>query len=85
MIQTFLFCLALLGFALALLCVRLLLGRRFVHTHVTGNAALARRGIHCAQTQDREQRTPSRHRIAERAGRKPSAPHPTASPHSTPQ
>ena len=32
--------------------VRVLLGKRFVHTHVDGNKELERKGIHCAQSQD---------------------------------
>lgn len=64
-----LFCILLLPLALAvaLLCVRLFFGKNFVHTHVDGNKALRRRGIHCAKAQDRQMRAASRHAVKERA------------------
>lgn len=63
-----LFCILLLPLALAvvLLCVRLFFGKDFVHTHVDGNKALHRKGIHCAKAQDRQMRTVSRHAVKER-------------------
>jgi len=52
---------ALVGVSVALLSVGILLkkGGRFPNLHVSGNKALRQKGIHCAQTQDYEER----HRI----------------------
>lgn len=52
MTQLFLTILPLVGAALLLLCIRVLLGKKFIHTHVDGNKALQEKGIHCAQAQD---------------------------------
>lgn len=52
--------------AVVLLSVGILLKGRFPNSHVSGNRALRRRGIHCAQQQDREARNASTHAVAER-------------------
>jgi len=50
------------GISILLLAIRILLKKngRFPNLHVGGNKALNQRGIHCAQTQDFEER--HRHR-----------------------
>lgn len=52
MLQLFLLICGLLALGFLLLGVRVLLGKRFVHTHVDGSKALEQKGIHCAQSQD---------------------------------
>jgi len=55
MIKELIFVLIIVAVAVALLCVRLLLGRKnVVHTHIDGNREMERRGIHCAVRQDQE-------------------------------
>lgn len=66
MLESLLPALLIIAIALLFLCVRLFWGKRFPKTHVDSSPHLARRGIHCARTQDREARTPSPHRVAER-------------------
>lgn len=46
------------GISMLLLAIRILLKKngRFPNLHVGGNKALNQRGIHCAQTQDFEER-----------------------------
>ncbi|MBO5135576.1 MAG: hypothetical protein J6C15_10555 [Bacteroidaceae bacterium] len=51
------------------LCIKVLLGKRFVHTHVDGNEALNKKGIHCVQSQDEEARTDNGKRIQERSSK----------------
>ena len=52
--------------AVALLCIRLLLGRKnVVHTHIEGNREMERRGIHCVRHQDMEARLNSGIKIEE--------------------
>ena len=64
--KLYLFTLAYLAIGMALLCVRLWVGKRFVRTHVDQNPHLRKQGIHCAQSQDREARRPNTHRVSER-------------------
>lgn len=52
--------------AVVLLSVGVIVKGRFVNSHVSGNSALRRRGIHCAQQQDREARRPNPHAVEER-------------------
>ena len=52
MFRLFLLICGILAIGLLLLSIRVLVGKRFVHTHVDGNKALERKGIHCAQSQD---------------------------------
>lgn len=56
--QTFLISLLVVALAFALLAIRILLTRRgsFPKTHVSQNAAMRKNGIHCAQSQDFEER-----------------------------
>ena len=56
MIKLFLIILGLVAVALILLSIRLFVGKKFIHTHVDGNRALNKKGIHCAQSQDRQLR-----------------------------
>ena len=57
MIKLFLIILAIVAVCVALLSVRLFVGRKFVHTHVEGNKELHRRGIKCARSLDAEMRS----------------------------
>ena len=52
--------------AIVLLSVGIIIRGKFVNTHVSGNRALRRKGIHCAQQQDREARAENRHAVRER-------------------
>ena len=54
-----------LAIAVLLLAVRLLVGKKVVHTHGDGNREMARRGIHCVKPQDREARQNSGLKIKE--------------------
>ena len=38
---------------------------KFVNTHVSSNKDLARKGVRCATSQDREARTKKPHRVSE--------------------
>lgn len=40
MLETFLFTLLIIAIGLGFLCIRIWVGKRFVHTHVDGNKAL---------------------------------------------
>lgn len=52
--------------AIFLLSIGIIVRGKFVNSHVSGNKALRRKGIHCAQQQDREARTPNPHAVSER-------------------
>ncbi len=67
MLQIFGIILLIIAIAVAFLSVRLFVGRRFVHTHVDGNKALNRQGIHCAQSQDRKARRDNPYRVSEKS------------------
>lgn len=51
--------------AVVLLSVGIIVKGRFVNSHVSGNRALRRQGIHCAQQQDREARLSNPHAVKE--------------------
>ena len=57
MIKLFLIVLGIVAVCVALLSVRLFVGREFVHTHVEGNKELHRRGIKCARALDPQMRS----------------------------
>ena len=66
MVKELIFVLIIVCIAVALLCVRLIAGRKdVVHTHVEGNKEMARRGIHCVKRQDMEARLNSGLKIRE--------------------
>ncbi len=67
--QVFLISLLIIAISLILLCIRLFVGKRFVHTHVDGNKALNKKGIHCAQSQDAEMRLQRRTAVNERTNK----------------
>lgn len=56
MLTTLLLTVIILVICVVLLSVKVLFkkGGRFPNTHVGGNRALGKKGIHCAKTQDRE-------------------------------
>ena len=53
MLKTLLFSLLIVAICILLLCVKIVLGKRFPNIHVGGNKAMQKRGIGCAQSQDR--------------------------------
>ncbi len=59
MLKTLLASLLIVALAFALLGVRVVLGRRFVHTHLDGNKALNRKGITCVKDMEQEARRPN--------------------------
>lgn len=65
MIETVLITLLIVAISLALLGVKVFFtkGGRFPNGHVSGNKALRRRGVSCAQSQDREARQKPRFSI----------------------
>lgn len=67
MLKAFIASLVILVVCLALLCVRIFFGRRFVNTHVDGNKALHRRGIYCARTQDAIEQRKRQRGVSERS------------------
>ena len=56
MLTTLLITVIILVICVVLLSVKVLFkkGGRFPNTHIDGNRALGKKGIHCAKTQDRE-------------------------------
>lgn len=55
MFHTVLLLVLIIAICMALLSIRLLLGKKdFVHTHVEGNKALAEKGISCAKSQHKQ-------------------------------
>ena len=66
MFQIFLIILAIIAIAVALLGIKVLLGRKFVNMHIEGNKALNKQGIHCVQSMDRNMRKENPHRVSER-------------------
>lgn len=50
--QTLIIGVLIIAFSLLLLAIRLFFGKNFVHTHIDGNKALNKKGIHCVQAQD---------------------------------
>lgn len=66
MLKILLSSLFLVALAVALLSVRLFVGKRFVHTHIDGNRALNRRGITCVKDMERRERRVNPHAVKER-------------------
>lgn len=56
MLEVLLCSVLLVALAVALLSVRLFVGKRFVHTHIDGNKALGRQGITCVKDMERRER-----------------------------
>ena len=67
MLETFFFCVIIIGIAVLFLSVRLLLKKngRFVKTHVSQSKAMRERGITCVQSQDFAMRHQSPHAVKE--------------------
>ncbi len=57
MLATVLLTVIILFVCVALLAIKIIFkkGGQFPNTHIDGNGALRKKGIHCARTQDREQ------------------------------
>lgn len=70
MIKTLLPITIIILLAVVLLSVGIIVKGRFVNSHVSGNRALRRKGIHCAQQQDREARRHNPHAVEERSHHK---------------
>lgn len=66
MLKIFVATIFIVAAALVLLCVGIFVKGRFVNSHVSGNRALRRQGIHCAQQQDREARRDNPNAVKER-------------------
>lgn len=58
--------LLIVAIAVVLLSVGIIIKGKFVNSHVSGNKALRRQGIHCAQQQDREARQENTKAVKER-------------------
>ncbi|MBR4128923.1 MAG: hypothetical protein IKT92_05585 [Bacteroidaceae bacterium] len=67
MFQLFLIILAIIAVAFLLLAIKVLVGKKFVHTHIDGNRHLNKKGIHCVQSMDRKLRKDSPNRVSERS------------------
>ena len=66
MLRTFLVTLLIIAIGLGFLCIRIWVGKRFVHTHVDGNKALNEKGIHCVQSLDAAKRQDNPHAVSEK-------------------
>ena len=65
MFQLFLITLAIIAAAFLLLGIKVLVGKKFVHTHIDGNRYLNKKGIHCVQSMDRKLRKENPNRVSE--------------------
>lgn len=67
MLETFVFCVIIIGIAVLFLSVRLLLKKngRFVKTHVSQSKAMRERGVTCVQSQDFAMRHKSPYAVKE--------------------
>ena len=65
MFQLFLIILAIIAIAFLLLAIKVLVGKKFVHTHIDGNRHLNKKGIHCVQSMDRKMRKDNPNRVSE--------------------
>lgn len=66
MLETIAITLLIIAISVAFLSVRILFGKRFVHTHIDGNKALNRKGIHCVQAMDKMERKANSKRVNEK-------------------
>ncbi|MBR4129081.1 MAG: hypothetical protein IKT92_06400 [Bacteroidaceae bacterium] len=67
MFELFLIILVIIAVAFALLAIKVLVGKKFVHTHIDGNRHLNKKGIHCVQSMDRKMRKDNPNRVSEHA------------------
>ena len=67
MFDLFLLILAIIAVAVLLLGIKVLVGKKFVHTHIDGNKHLNKKGIHCVQSMDRKMRKENHRRVNERS------------------
>ena len=65
MFQLFLIILAIIAIAFLLLAIKVLLGKKFVHTHIDGNRPLNKKGIHCVQSMDCKMRKDNPNKVRE--------------------
>ncbi len=66
MLEIFLLSLGLISIGIAFIAIRLYFGKRFVHTHIDGNKAVNKLGIHCVQSMDADERRKNPHAVSER-------------------
>lgn len=67
MFKTIVFTLLIIAISFALLAITILIKKngRFPNIHVGGNKEMRKRGIKCAQSQDRDARKENPHRVSE--------------------
>lgn len=67
MLKLVLITLGIIGFAVVLLCIKMILipGGRFASTHISGNSEMRKRGIHCVQSMDAIERRVNPYRVSE--------------------
>ena len=65
MFELFLVILVIIAAAFLLLAIKVLVGKKFVHTHIDGNRPLNKKGIHCVQSMDRKMRKDNPKRVSE--------------------
>ncbi|MGL4853015.1 MAG: hypothetical protein ACRC3Z_10295 [Phocaeicola sp.] len=65
MLQTILIAVLIVATCIVALSIGIIVKGKFPNTHVSGNKALQREGVSCAQSQDREARKVNPHATAE--------------------
>ena len=66
MVETILITLLIVAICVTILSIGIIIKGHFPNMHVSGNKALRKKGIGCAQSQDRAARKNNKHAIAER-------------------
>ena len=66
MLETIYITAIIVAICITLLSVGIIIKGKFPNPHVSGNEHLRKKGIGCAQSQDRAARKPNRHAISER-------------------
>lgn len=66
MLKPFLIIVGLIAVAIALFCIKLFFGRKFVNMHIDGNKSLNKKGIHCVQSMDARERQENPNRVSEK-------------------
>ena len=67
MLETIYLSALIVAISIIFLCVGIIIKGKFPNMHVSGNKALQKKGIGCAQSQDRAARKNNRHAISERS------------------
>ena len=66
MLRLFAIITLIIAIGIALMSIKVLLGKRFPNTHLEGNKEMRKRGIGCVQSMDAQMRKQSPHRVAEK-------------------